>query len=900
MKFFSKQIVHLRYLLTLLTLAAAVLCGILIPKVTVNYDMSKYLSDDSSMKQGLELMQEQFGTDADSNTVRVMFSGLSEDEIKSVYDKLGSIKNVSSVAYENGSEEYNKDGYTLFILSTDCEYNTPEETAIENTVKTEFSDYTVVYKNGSTTYTELPLWILLIAVAMVLVILFVMCGSWIEPVLLSVCIGAAVVINLGTNIIFASVSSTTLSLAAILQLILSIDYSVILMNRYKQERTVCDDKRTAMESAVHYAFSSISSSALTTIVGLLALLFMSFKIGQDLGLVLAKGVLCSLICNFTLLPNLVTAADKLIKKTTKKTPTIPTKKLSAFSYKYRYAICAIFAVMFVGSCITQSYTGVAYSIRAEDKIADVFPLNETTVLLYETKDEEKIHAVVDSLESSADVKSVYSYYSFTKEYTAKQMEAVVASLTGEGSELSGLIGVLYYDKFSGGELPRPTLAEFITFLQNDVLENPLTASYITDDMKAQINSAAAFTDAEKLTEELDADGLAAYLGMDIGQVKSVIKLYNTINKTQLERMSPGDFVHFITRDVLTNIIYSSSIDKDSAASLRLLDSVMQSVIAGKTYTSEELYEFLGGMSEQITRNTAKLLLLWYGGTLGEYDARTLSILGLFEYLTNDVLNDPSFSEVLSDEVSAQITAASDGIKQAEQSLRGDKYSRVTITTEYLGETDTAEAFFDKLNEECSAALDGKYYIIGDSAMSHEMKSSVGDELLMITLLTAAAVFVVIAIMMKSIVLPFVIVLIIQCGVYITVTASGFSGSIYFLALLIVECILMGATVDYGILFTNYYRESRAEHTSKEALADAYLRSVATILTSGLVMIIAAFFVGFCFEDPTVAQICMTLSLGAFVSVSLILFVLPGIIAATDRKKKKKEKSDTPPSDGVIG
>ena len=123
---------------------------------------------------------------------------------------------------------------------------------------------------------------------------------------------------MGTNIIFSSISDMTFSIAAVLQLVLSIDYSIILVNRYKQERINTDSPIEAMKKALYNAFKSITSSSLTTFVGLLALIFMSFTIGKDMGLVLAKGVLFSLICVFTLLPTLIIWSDKLLKITDKK------------------------------------------------------------------------------------------------------------------------------------------------------------------------------------------------------------------------------------------------------------------------------------------------------------------------------------------------------------------------------------------------------------------------------------------------------------------------------------------------------------------------------------------------------------------------------------------------------
>lgn len=127
------------------------------------------------------------------------------------------------------------------------------------------------------------------------------------------------------------------------------------------------------------------------------------------------------------------------------------------------------------------------------------------------------------------------------------------------------------------------------------------------------------------------------------------------------------------------------------------------------------------------------------------------------------------------------------------------------------------------------------------------------------------------------------VLIVQCGVYITISVVGLQGySIYYLALIIVECMLMGATIDYGILFTNYYREMRQKNSVKEALQEAYNGSIHTILTSGLILILVTGIIGYCVSDPTIGQICRTISTGALSATLLILFILPGLLSTFDR------------------
>lgn len=228
----------------------------------------------------------------------------------------------------------------------------------------------------------------------------------------------------------------------------------------------------------------------------------------------------------------------------------------------------------------------------------------------------------------------------------------------------------------------------------------------------------------------------------------------------------------------------------------------------------------------------------------------------------------------------------EGMKQ----LKGPQHSRIIISMTYSDESPETTAFFEKLTSLCDEKLLGDYYLIGNSAMTYEMQQTFDQEMLFITLLTAAAIFIVIALTFRSIVIPAILVLLVQCGVYITVTIIGLQGySIYFLALLIVECILMGTTIDYGILFTNYYREKRRILGVKEALREAYNGSIHTIMTSGLIIVLVVGIVGNCFSNPVIGQICKTLSTGALCASLLILFILPGLLATFDKMVIRKNE-----------
>ena len=151
------------------------------------------------------------------------------------------------------------------------------------------------------------------------------------------------------------------------------------------------------------------------------------------------------------------------------------------------------------------------------------------------------------------------------------------------------------------------------------------------------------------------------------------------------------------------------------------------------------------------------------------------------------------------------------------------------------------------------------------------------------LISAAAIFLVVALTFRSLVIPLILVPTIQCGIYLTMTLIGLAGNgMFYLALLMVQCILMGATIDYGILYTSYYTEMRKGSEIPEAIRGAYNGALHTILTSALIMIIAAGILGFVFANPAIGEICLTISRGAISATLLVVFVLPGVLGSLDR------------------
>lgn len=896
MKRLTGFIVNKRNIIFSAMLILTAVCAFLIPKVSVNSDMTKYLPDDSSMKQGISLMEKEFPTAGEAYTIRVMFKRLDSEKKTEFKDALAAIENVDSVTYDMTGSDYNSGEYTLYILNTKYGYDTEEEAAVERQVKEKFSDYEVTVKNDDTSAPDIPLSVYLAAFGIILVVLLVSCGSYFEPVLFLITIGIAVVLNLGTNFFLGEISDVSFGIAAVLQLALSMDYSIILMNRYRQEMKKTDDRKEAMANALRAALGSITGSAVTTIVGLLVLVFMSFKIGADIGIVLAKGVAFSMLCVFTVLPVLILLSHKPIEKTEKKKRTEKARKnglsavLGGFSYRFRSVIAILFVVLFIATGYLQSGTKTVYTLSEKDTIADIFPKANTFVLLYDNTDEDNIADIVSALEEKDGVKTVVSYpTTIGKQCTVKEMSNMLTEMSGDLQVDEKLLNLVYYHYHTDGKTEPMTLSAFIGFLSDTAATDPMFSDYIDQASAEQLARLKPLTEKSTLTVPMTPAALAQTLGMDAEQVIQLFMLRYGTEYTPDKTMSPYEFVSFLTDNVLPKPEYAVMFDDGTKTKLYQTKAIADAVVSGKEFTVKEMVEFVGKISNKFNDNTVELLYLYSASLKQGNDRSTMSPETLVKHIEK-LASEPLFSTLLTNEQKAGIANVKKLLDDGVQQLKGKAHSRLTVTTKLPIESEKTSAFVKEMIKLCDEKLSGEYHLIGNSIMVAEMESGFGREQLIITLLTAVSIFVVVALTFRSLAIPAILVLIVQCGVFITVSALGtLGGSMYYLALLIVECILMGATIDYGILFTSYYREMRATLPIKEAIVAAYKGSLHTILTSGTIMVLITAVIGPLFGNPTIEQIVRTLSVGCASAMFLILFVLPSILALCDRVIVRKTK-----------
>ena len=658
---------------------AFVVCLVCSSLVAVNYDMADYLPDDTKSTVSLEIMGEEF--EGGIPNARVMITDITIPEALEYKEKLKDVPGVTAVTWLDDAaditvplssldtdtvEAYYKDNTALFTV-------TIEDASLISGVE---EIRNIMGENGAITGTAVStadattktvteiLYITVIAVAFVLLVLLLTTNSWVEPIIVLLGLGVAIILNNGSNLIFGEISFVTNAAGSVLQLAVSLDYSVFLLHRFHECREHNPDPKSAMVEALSKSTSSILSSGLTTVIGFIALVLMQFKIGPDLGLALAKGVAISLITVFVFMPSLLLCTYKWIDKTSHK-PILPTfKRLGKVVSKIAIPMVCIFAVLIVPSYLgsnANSYLYGASEIFAEGTqygkdtatIEEVFGQSDTYVLMVPKGDTATETALSEELHTLPEITSIISYVDM-----------------------------------AGAEIPNAYL---------------------------------------------DADTLAQ--------------------------------------------------------------------------------------------------------------------------------------------------------------LEGKNYSRMVITADVPYEGENTFALVENIRNIADKYYPDNNYLAGSGVSTYDLKETITADMVLVNLLAIGAVFVVLLITLKSISLPFILVLSIETAIWLNLSVQYFLDKpIYYLAYLIISSVQLGATVDYAILMTDRYRENRQILEKKSAVIQTLSDTFVSIMTSGSVLTVVGFLLGWISSNQLLAQLGVFVGRGAVFSLIIVLFVLPGLLYVFDRFVMREKKS----------
>lgn len=683
-KFYTGVVRHRKFVIIAFALLF-VLCFFLKNLVSVNYDINDYLPDSTHSTVSLKMMEQEFSGGIPN--CRVMLYDVTIPEVLEYIEKIQAVEGVADVTWLDDSadvtvplatldkslvESYYKDGNALLSITVNEAYCIPATEAIRTVIGEENAmsgSAASIAVSTTNTVAEIPM-ISVIAVVFTLAVLLLTTTSWLEPIVILIGIGIAVILNSGSNLLFGEVSFVTNASGSILQLAVSLDYSVFLMHRFAECRRETENVEEAMVQALCKSTPSILSSGLTTVIGFLALALMRFRIGPNLGLALAKGVGISLLSVFLFLPCLVLYVYPLVDKTRHRSFVPSFNWLGKVIRRISVPLICVFAIVLVPSYLASNANAYYYgssAIFGEDTrygadtaaIEEAFGISDTYVLLVPKGD------------------------------TATQ-----TALSEHLKQLDEVSNIISFVDLAGAEIP---------------------SSYLDD------------------------------------------------------------------------------------ATLSLLES--------------------------------------------------------------------------------------------------DKYTRMVIEVSVPTEGDEAFRLVENIRGIAASYYPEEYYLAGRGVSTYDLMDTVSADMLKVNLLAIGAVFLVLLLTMRSLLLPVILVLGIETAIWLNLAVPYFAGeTIFYLAYLIISSIQLGATVDYAILMTDRYRENRLELDRKQAVVKTISDTTVSILTSGSVLTIVGFLMGYISSNRLLAQLGVFIGRGTLFSIGIVFLVLPGLLYVFDKyilSKKQKTTGGNP-------
>lgn len=467
----------------------------------INYDILSYLPSDIETMKGQDIMLDEFGKGGFS---LVMLDGMDDKDVEKVKEKIEKVDHVCDVLWYDTLADvslpkevlpddiydfFNTDNSTMMAVFFDEATSADGSLEAVKEIRSIAGEQCFVSGMSSVvedikdlTMQEAPMYVV-IAVILTSIILALTMDSFLIPLFFMLSVGMAIVYNMGTNFIQGEISFITEALAAVLQLAVTIDYSIFLWHSYKEEKEKHPgDNKEAMAVAIGKTITSVVSSSITTVAGFLALCFMSYELGMDMGIVMAKGVVIGVICCITVLPSMILVFDKALEKTMHKDLVPSLEKPSKFIIKHHAAFIVLFIVVLIPAVYGQINTNVYYNLT------DTLPKDLNSVIANSKLDEEYHMATTHMLLVDADMQP--------KE---------VNSMLDEMGKVDGVSFSMSLDTLIGPSIPREIVPESVTkILKSDKWQLMLIGSeykVASDEENAQID------ELSKILKSYDKDGM---------------------------------------------------------------------------------------------------------------------------------------------------------------------------------------------------------------------------------------------------------------------------------------------------------------------------------------------------------------------------------------------------------
>ena len=434
-------------------------------KTRINYDILYYLPQDIETMVGQDILLNDFGKGA---YAMVVVEGLEDKYVAALKSEIEDVPHVADVLWYDSIADldipmevlpdevydaFNSDNATMMMLFFDTTTSADETMEAIEQIRTLggeqafLSGMSAIVTDTKNLVEEELVPYVLIAVALSFLVLAITMDSFLIPVLFLLSIGMAIIYNLGSNIIKGEISFITMALAAVLQLGVTMDYSIFLWGSYKEEKENYSDHKEAMAHAIAMTITSVVGSSLTTVAGFIALCFMTFTLGLDLGVVMAKGVVLGVIACVTILPSMILVCDKAIEKTTHKALTLHCEKLAHFVTKNHVVFAVLMVILWIPSIIGYKNMNVYYNL--DSSLPDYLPSVQANTKLDEEMGMNAVHIILaDSHMSSKDAKAMLKEIrNVDGVQMALGMDSIVGSMIPDSMIPSDVSGMLKGDHY---------------------------------------------------------------------------------------------------------------------------------------------------------------------------------------------------------------------------------------------------------------------------------------------------------------------------------------------------------------------------------------------------------------------------------------------------------------------
>ena len=881
MKAFAQFITRFHKIILLIGIIGALACAAAIPASKICQDQTAYLPPELPSRVALDIQTQEFGHTSD---VLIMTHDQSEDTLNSLSEALRCMPEVASLYSQKSSVD---NSYTLLSLAVKANAYSDEAKQVLSSIKSTLEQHGLhvhgkhqnAYISGTIAQanTDSVSYTLLFAVLAVIVILFIMGRSWLDPFLLLGTIGVAILYGMGTNALLPSVSKISFSIGALLQLVLSLDYSIMLLTFYREKRESGLSARDAMRDTLSTKLTAILASSTTTIAGLLCLVAMQFPIGRDLGIVLAKGVAFSLIIAFTVLPSAILVLDKALVKTQKPSPTPTLKRLAHIQHTLRIPLAVVLLIIVVISVPLRStmdpYFHVSIWSSDDATVQRYFEPESNSVILYPStktaSDDDRALALVDKLKTLPGVKSVMSYEtSIGKPQSREQLL--------ETSHIPEPVATVLMDKILNPDIQDTyTVSEFCMILANSVGN--------TD--KGNTQRPAGSTQGANgnvVGAQANNAGASASTGASTGASTSTPSVSYAQDGTIIPGLSGGAYA-------------ATAATPEQIAAARMQQRMQLQQLAQhyqadpRKLTAQEMYHVLQAISPRMPNLVTIESLYQVTSAQKRYNPTwRVSLFQLVEELEKQVNARNALFVSMSSSEKMDLRVKAHALETAHDNFVGSHFNRMIITSNVHPESKEMTQFISESTELLHNAYGNDTHVLGAAQTAHEARGVFNNDLQLVCILSIAAVFIIVALAFRSLSIPLLLVLLIQGSINVTAGITGvLGGGTYYVALVIVQAILMGATIDYAILFTENYRVARKEQTVRDALAYSYRLTIHTVACSGGILFITTGVLGLFSPDPTTSQVCLTLAEGAGIAIIFILLLLPATLACCDRVIRPK-------------